>query len=336
MSDCNKLFSDFNKEITPSADQMSKMKSSREALEKKIVSKLQQELKQTPTFYTQGSSAKDMRTIIIKENGTYDADRGIYLPSKPSVSGETIQKYVYDAVKDHTKDGAEHRKKCIRVLYQSEYNIDFPVYYEVKGEDYSYMAVKGNDWIKDDPWHMIQWFSDKKDKDGQLLRVIKYLKAWSSKSSFKMPSGIALAVWAAQGFVESAGRDDISLLETLKTIKSSLGTIVTCYAPVEPKDDLTSKLSVTQKENFKTALGNFIDDGQKAVDETNQLAASKLWRVHLGARFPYGKDEDVDSKSRTLMASAGLILDGVAKLNRDGLINTTTGIDHKPHRNYGG
>ncbi|MBC8884274.1 hypothetical protein H9X57_15490 [Flavobacterium piscinae] len=260
-------FLDFNKVITPSNEEMQKMKTSREALEKKITAKLREKLNMTPTYYTQGSGAKDMKTIIIKEDGTYDADRGVFLPQKPEVSADTVQKYIYDAVKDHTADGAEHRKKCIRVLFKSAYNIDFPSYYEVKDEDYAYMAVKGNGWIKDDPWHMVNWLAKHKDSNGQLVRIIKYLKVWSSKCNFKMPSGIAFAVWVCNNFSEKLDRDDESLYETLKSIKAELYWSVTCISPVEPFDDLTSKLSQDQKEKFKKELDKFVDDAKDALDE---------------------------------------------------------------------
>ena len=338
MANCNKLFGDYNKTITPTQTQMQQMKTSREALEKKITAKLEEKLDMTPTYYTQGSASPEMKTIIIKENGTYDADRGVYLPKEPDVSAETVQRYVYDAVNDHTADGAEHRKKCIRVFYRCAYNIDFPVYYEVDGEDYAYMAVKGDGWIKDDPWHMITWFKGYKDTSGQLVRMVKYLKGWSSKvslNSFKMPSGIALTVWAARNFSGVADRDDECLHKLLQAIRSSVNYSVTCYAPVEPFDDLTAKLSDDQKSKFKAELDKFIADAKKALDEPNQLAASKLWQKHLGSRFPDGADEETDRKAKSLFSAAASVLGRTAQLDRAGQISSSTGVAHQFHRNYG-
>lgn len=335
MANCNKLFLDFNKVITPSNEEMQKMKTSREALEKKITAKFKDKLDMTVSYYTQGSSAKDMRTIIIKEDGTYDADRGVFLPEKPNVTAETVQKYIYDAVKDHTTEGAEHRKKCIRVFYKSAYNIDFPAYYEVKGEDYAYMAVKGDGWIKDDPWHMIKWLEKHKDSNGQLLRIIKYLKVWASKCNFKMPSGIAFAVWTSDNYSSKLDRDDESLYETLKNIKSELYWSVSCTSPVEPFDDLTSKLTQNQKDKFKKELDKFVADAKEALDEKNQLKSSKIWRDYLGDRFPLGVDEDIDAKEIALIKSATHVLSGSALLDTQGVINTTSGVPHQPHRNYG-
>lgn len=335
MSNCNKLFNDFCKVITPSLTEMQKMKTSRKALEKKIIDKIKEKLDVTPLFYTQGSGAKHMKTIIIKEDGTYDADRGVYLPKKPTVSAQTVQGYIYDAVKDHTDGGAEHRKKCIRVYYKSAYNIDFPIYYQVDGETFSYLAIKGDGWIKDDPEQMINWLEGYKDENGQLIRIIKYLKAWASKCSFKTPSGIALAVWAAKKFTELKDRDDKCLLNVLKGIQSDCWWSVTCTSPVEPYDDFTAKLNDDQKSKFKTALKNFIDDAELAIAEENQLEASKYWRKHLGERFPEGLNENIDARMNSLLSSAATVLSGSARLGNSGAINTTSGVQHQLHRNYG-
>jgi hypothetical protein len=336
MANCNKLFYDFNKIITPSSEEMKKMKKSREALQKKISEKLKDKLDVEVTYYTQGSSAKNMKTIIIKEDGTYDADRGVYLPEKPNVTAETVQRYVYEAVKDHTADGAEHRRKCIRVFYKCAYNIDFPVYYEVKDQEYAYLAVKGNGWVKDSPWETIEWLEKYKDENGQLIRIIKYLKAWASKLTIKTPSGIAFAVWACENFSEQIDHDDESLYRTLKAIRSAIGSSMACYAPVEPFDNYTEKLSPEQKDKFKKELDKFVDAAKDALDEKNQLESSKIWREYLGDRFPIGIDEDIDAKERALMFSATQILAGSAYLDQKGSINSSSGVTHKPHRNYGG
>jgi hypothetical protein len=334
MADCNKLFLDYNKAITPTSTQRQTMKTSRQSLEKKIADKLYEKLGMRVTFYTQGSDAHKMKTIIIKEDGTFDSDRGVYLPSKPSVSGETVQGYIYDAVKDHTKAGAQHRKKCIRVIFQCEYNIDFPAYYEVDDEDFAYMAVKGGQWIKDDPWHLITWLEKYKDADGQYIRVIKYLKGWASKSKSKMPSGIALSVWAARHFVAEADRDDKCLLNLLTAIKVTVQYTVTCYAPVEPFDDLTAKLTQVQKDNFLEELTLFCEDAQKAIDEEDQLKASRIWRKYLGYRYPEGTSKEDEKRANALLASAGIVTIG-AYLGRDGNINSISGVPHLVHRNYG-
>src|SRR4051812_38690848 len=99
MANTHKLFLDFKDVITPTSSQLESMRKSRVSLEEKITAKFLEKGLPTPSYFTQGSSAKDAKTIIIKENGTYDVDRGVYLSEKPEVSAETIKSYIYDAVK---------------------------------------------------------------------------------------------------------------------------------------------------------------------------------------------------------------------------------------------
>lgn len=335
MANCNKLFLDFNGTITPASGQMDKMRKSRVALEGKISQKIKDRIGINVSYFTQGSGASRMNTIIIKEDGTYDADRGVYLSEKPEEGPYQIQKMVFEAVKDHTDGGAMHKNKCIRVIYKAEYNIDLPVYYEIKNEPYAFIANRSGVWVKDDPSHMIEWFNDRKDENRQLIRLVKYLKVWASKTAIKMPSGIALTVWAARQYQVGTERDDQALSQLLSSIHTSLLGGIYCNSPVEPYDDLVSKLGEAQKQKFFTELGAFATSAKKALAEPNQLKASKVWQNYLGARFKDGVDQNLDEKERTLLATSQVVLSGMAKLSSGGQINSSVGIGHQEHRNYG-
>ena len=57
-------------------------------------------------------------------------------------------------------------------------------------------------------------------------------------------------------------------------------------------------------KNFLENLSAFIGDAKKAIDESNLLNASKLWRKHLGDRFPLGDDKDDESSSNFTRVAA--------------------------------
>ncbi|GHB43026.1 hypothetical protein GCM10008106_25170 [Mongoliitalea lutea] len=61
----------------------------------------------------------------------------------------------------------------------------------------------------------------------------------------------------------------------------------------------------TRKRNFLNSLSEFIEDAEKALKEDNQLKASKLWKKHLGSRYPEGNDEKVQNDSRYSAAILG-------------------------------
>jgi hypothetical protein len=241
-----------------------------------------------PDFFIQGSYK--MNTMVQKKDGSYDVDLGVFFSEKPNVTPTTVQSYVLDAVKNQTTSGAQHLRKCIRVNYVGEFNADLPVYYQLGTNTQAYIAVKYGDWVKDDPEKFINWVNDiRKSKeigsDGQLLRVIKYLKRWANLLPFKAPSGVALTVWVCNNFTASRDRDDDSVSKTVSNIYSSFWWAISCQCPVEPFDDLLNNLDSTQKDKFKDALNKLKEDAGKAVISSDINLAVSYWAKHLGDKF---------------------------------------------------
>lgn len=241
-----------------------------------------------PDFFIQGSYK--MNTMVQKKDGSFDVDLGVFFSEKPNVTPTTVQSNVLDAVKNQTSSGAQHLRKCIRVNYVGEFNADLPVYYQLGTNYQAYIAVKNGDWVKDDPEKFINWVNGiRKTKeisnDGQLLRVIKYLKRWANLLPFKTPSGVALTVWVANNFSASKDRDDDALLKTINRMYSSFWWSVSCQCPVEPFDDLISNLDSSQKDKFKEALVKFKDDAAKGLNASDINLAVSYWAKHLGDKF---------------------------------------------------
>ena len=279
MANLHNTFIQYCNTISLSANRKKKLIKSRKAVETSILDHFKNSTKlPVPKFYIQGSYKMD--TIITKKDNTHDVDLGVYFLTKPDILPRTIQKHVVKAVEWQTKAGAEHKEKCVRVIYQGEFDIDLPVYYFHKNAKHPQLATK-NGWESSDPKELIDWFSKKKDKKGQLLRIIKYLKSWANSRSHKMPSGIALTVWAAENYKKSS-RDDVALLETLKSInKHFFWNGIECINPATPKDDLISKLDSKQKKRFKSAIERLISDGEIAIKESNNAKAFNLWKQHF-------------------------------------------------------
>ena len=296
MANSNSLFQTFNTRISLSQGKKDKMKTSKDALRERIRKYFKENHSEyVPKFYIQGSYK--MKTAIRTKEDICDLDDGIYFFRQPNVVATTLQSWVRDAVDGHTTTSPEHRKKCIRNIFVNDYEIDIPVYYKVDDKEYQ-LAVKNNGWEDSDPKAMVDWFNSKKDADGTLLKIVKDLKAWCDYKRNKMPSGLAMSILAsnAKGKISySKDRDDISLRDTLKEIKKALDRKFECIVPAIPNDDLFADYDSTRKTNFLNALTAFIEDADKALQEKNQLKASKLWQKHLGDRFPDGEDKDEDN-----------------------------------------
>ncbi len=292
MANCHKLFTDFNDEISIGKGKKDKMATSKEALRTRIRKHFKEKHPEyEPKFFIQGSDK--MKSGIRTKDDICDLDDGIYFFRKPDVTATTLQGWVWDAVDGYTDTTPEHRKKCIRSIFAGDYEIDHPIYYKVDDENYK-LAVKNHGWDESDPKAMVSWFNNQKDKEGKLVRIVKDLKAWCDYKRNKMPNGLAMTILAsnAKNKIVLNDRDDITMKDILNEIKKALDLKFECIVPVVPGDDLFEDYDEVRKNNFLSALNDFLNDADAALKEVNQLRASKLWRKHLGDRFPLGKDEN--------------------------------------------
>lgn len=307
MSNCHQLFGKFNEEISLSSGKKSRMTTSKDALRERIKKFFKENHPgYDPKFYIQGSYK--MKSAIRTKDDVCDLDDGIYFFRQPEVTATTLQTWVWDAVYGYTGTDPEHRKKCIRKLFYKDYEIDYPIYYKVAGQEYQ-IAVKNTGWENSDPKAMIDWFTKQKDAEGRLIRIVKDLKAWCDFEPKKMPSGLAMTILAsnAKNRIVLNERDDITLKDILKEIKKAVSNKFECIVPAAPFDDLFAAYDQVRKDNFLTNLTQFIEDADKALAEPNELKASRLWRKHLGGRFPEGEDKNEPSKTNSTAARGALL-----------------------------
>jgi hypothetical protein len=297
MANCHNLFGGFNTEISLTSNKKSKMTTSKDGIRERIRKYFKENHSEyIPKFYIQGSYK--MKTGIRTKDDICDLDDGVYFFRTPDVTATTLQNWIWDAVNGYTSTSPEHRKKCIRNIFSGDYEIDIPVYYKVSGEEYQ-LAVKNNGWEDSDPKALIDWFNDKKDVNGKMIKVIKELKAWCDFKRHKMPSGLAMTVLAlnAKKNIVLNDRDDILLTDILREMKKTLALKFECIVPVTPKDNLFADYDTTRETNFLNNLDSFLSDAEAALKEQNHLKASRLWQKHLGNRFPDGEDKNEQSNS---------------------------------------
>ncbi|KAA5534561.1 hypothetical protein F0919_08035 [Taibaiella lutea] len=303
MANCHNLFYRFNEEISITTSKRNRLIDSKEKLRERIRKYFKENYPDyEPKFFIQGSYK--MKTIIRTKDDICDLDDGVYFFREPDVTATTLQSWVYNAVNGYTSNPSQHRKKCIRTIFSADYEIDMPVYYKVDGSIYQ-IAIKNEGWRNDDPKAMVDWFKSKKGKEKYLLSAVKYLKAWCDNKRNAMPSGLSMTILAANAKdkLVLGERDDINLTDVLKEIKKTLNKQFECIVPVAPNDNLFADYDEKRRSNFLTALDDFIMDADAALKEDNQLKASKLWRKHLGDRFPLGEDKSEDKNSNTKLIS---------------------------------
>lgn len=305
MANCNNLFIEFNGNLSITRTKKDSLILSKDNLRTKIKNYFTEKHPDyKPTFFIQGSYK--MNTQIRTKDDTCDLDDGVYFKNNPdNVTCSTLQRWVKEAVDGITDTTPSQRKKCVTVDYKAGYSIDLPVFlYNKDSDNHPKLAVKDDDWQDDDPKEFYDFFNQKKDLNGQLVRLVKYLKAWCDFKRQKMPSGLVMSVLGINNFL-SNDREDVALKFLLIEIERKLKADFKCVMPTTPKDDLFVDYDNNRKNNFMNNLAAFIEDARKAVDEEkNQLKASRLWQKHFGEKyFPDGKDENENTINTNSLSS---------------------------------
>ena len=293
MANCHKLFIEFNNLIALSPKRKKTLRTSRNAVRERIRKYFHDKQNGfVPKFHGQGSFM--MNTIIEPIDGEFDIDDGIYfkVDADPSQSIDTFHRWISEALDGHTKEKSVDKHTCVRLIYARQYHLDLPIYCIIEGQN-PRLAHKGKGWIESDPREFIKWFNKKADSNGQLKRVVRYLKAWSNYRKGTLPSGLVFSILAVNN-ISFDERDDIALYQTLLNIKNSLESSFTCYRPTIPfNENLLEKYSQTNKEYFLDQLDSFIRFSGKALEEsTSSTDACKAWQRHFGEnRFPSSPHE---------------------------------------------
>lgn len=319
MADLHEEFGIFHDQIALTTGKKDSLRKSRNAIRERIRKYFREKLEvKVPGFHGQGSFA--MITTVNPLDGEFDIDDGVYLQHLSEVDDsewptpETVHRWLVEATDGHTNEKPIDKRTCVRVRYAGQYHVDLPSYAILNGE---YMlAEKGEKgWNHSDPKALTEWFNDHVQNNGeQLRRIVRYLKAWAdhqSKKRGKMPNGLILTVLATRNFFPHE-RDDRALADTAAAISVDVNPVFCVFNPVDNTEELTSRLSDTQKARFQDAISDLASDGTNAINCISRKQASEIWQKQFGDRFPLvAEDDDTDEnqqkkKDATLLSTAYL------------------------------
>lgn len=285
-------------------------------------------LEETIEFQSQGSYVMDTIINPCRTEDEYDIDDGIYFignrGNHQRPSEQQFHDFIIESVKKgHKNNGYEKiddKATCVRVKYLGSngdfnYHVDLPIYYATDVSQPE-LADTESGWYISNPIAFIVWFEekiksgfkaeyilesqlyqdeyqtwldDRRKKDHQLRRIVRYLKAWGDNLQGDMPPGVIMTILAASNSNYQANdRDDICLRDTLTNIESWLiNNGVKCPRPTIPVgEDLFRSYSEDRKQYFMKALSEFIASANQAINSPTQEDACPKWRKHLGRRFP--------------------------------------------------
>lgn len=291
MANTNKQFLEFDVNTSIPTSKVKLMNEKRKKARTKIKKWFTENHPDYPiSFWIQGSH-KNSLNIRTKDDDC-DQDDGIYVDIDPddSVDGTTLQEWILEAVKGITTEDAEHKDRCVRNYYKpynmGSYHIDYPSYYKTDDMDHPMLTVRNANLEESDPKEFSDWLVEQTDDKGQLRRLIRYMKAWCDHIDGDMLNGLTLTVLACNNYIAKDGRDDEALYYTLLGIYRGLDHKWECIMPATPGDDLLERYDSTFQTSFMNALASLINDAKKALDEESKHEATKLWKKHMGKRYP--------------------------------------------------
>lgn len=310
MADCSPEFLRYNDAISLNQTEHEYLIGAQKAVERKI-EKYFSENNQCPKVEFIGQGSFSMETIIKPLKGDYDIDVGVYLRGYTNWQSswpkpETISQWLLNALQNHTSTPPRNKRTCVRIEYKPitnnkevAYHVDLPIYCDYVngwGNKKTRIGINGEDngWLKSDPVGLTNWFlekcqENKKDSE-QLIRLVKYLKAWKEFKStdIKFPSGMALTILMAKNY-KPDDRDDVSFKETIRRSFNNHFCPFFCSdsisKPVEPFNNVLERLTTIQLKNFIKCFEELVDDAILAVKEPDKEKTLKIWRLHFDGRM---------------------------------------------------
>lgn len=201
-------------------------------------------------------------------------------------------------------DPPEARTNAVTVWYADGYHVDFAVYrrsVDVGGQVVHEHA--GADWAVRDPAEVTQWFDatvEAKSPKGsfvavrpnQMRRVVRLIKWFSrSRASWDLPGGMIISTLVDECYRPHLSRDDVSVYETLKALKSRLDLYCQVYHPAGDGRDLTGKETyLKQVERLRDKLGMVIPKLEILETECTRDQARGAWDWVFNHSFWGGAD----------------------------------------------
>lgn len=288
-SNCDDLFKKFNQTITIHPDKVANLRRAHNTIRSKVTSYFEKYTNlPIPNFYIQGSYK--MGTIIENRSTICDVDLGVFFPQHPNMNVKTIQNHLKNALIGHTSRGVTIKTNCVRLNYVRDFHIDLPIYFIDNYSGKTFFGSRGYDWEHSEPKDFIEWFKNETNNKSQLIRIIRYLKAWAdyskTKKGKKFPSGLALTLWAIQCY-EKSNRDDVSFFNTSSAIMEYLHNKKTWNAimPVAPGDDVMHRLTSSQKKAFYDEIDKMVSSAADALSAPSLIESRSKWRNIFGNRF---------------------------------------------------
>jgi cyclic GMP-AMP synthase DncV-like protein len=266
------------------------------------------------TFEHRDQGSYAMYTINQHPDGDYDIDEAIIfakddLPSSSWRSRKRIEEAMQEGGGNFSQE-PEAKTNCVRVYYAEGHHIDLAIYRQYEDEDgQEVYEHAGTEWTPRHPMKITNWFNDTVHQlspprgqgatvaKGQMRRVVRWLKMFAkSRESWDLPRGLIISVLVAECYKSDPYGDDVSLYNTIVSIRDWLNANEAKEVPnpVDPDQLLTSRnIDVSRLERFEQKLDSAISHLDVLFDaECDREDALKAWHWFFQHSFWSTEDEN--------------------------------------------
>ncbi len=298
MADCHQSFIDYLGALDLVGTQEEKLRTSRDALLRRISNRFKADGKRIPDYEPQGSYALNTQNRPISED--FDLDHGVYLVHWADYEGPTVAtafQLISQAVEGHTTEPLPHKDTCVRVQYKAAadgtpaHHVDLAIYRK-KSDGTRLYAHRVKGWLPSDQKGFIAYYQAHSDE--QIRALVRLFKGWSdyqgTKGGEKMPSGFHFTVCVLECAKASPDRHDRAFVLTAEAIRNRLaayrlGTAPPIRRPVVPGEDIFAEYSPGRLIHLIEKLNEISVEGRRALNEADPGAAKRIWRKLFGDRF---------------------------------------------------
>jgi hypothetical protein len=294
MTNLNREFRMFYRQIHLSASQEKLISDLRQSLRKKIKLYFEQRLDlRPPKLFSRGRQAS--ATSISPAFGEIVVQEGVLLLHirRNSIAKwpepEIVHLMMLNAIQDFTPDAPVDKMYSVCVKFNGLVRIEISIL--TRGPDTNMLAINGaRGWQPDVQQHLAAWFKDQIKHQGvQLRRIARYLHAWADFHANRMEGFsrlLPLDILAALYFQADNERDDKSLAGTAAAIIAAAPCDFRWRSPFGGENTLPWFLSQQQNRRFIQLLEVLAEKGRLAVMTKDRMHACAIWRGLLGERFP--------------------------------------------------
>jgi hypothetical protein len=315
----------------------------RDRLDERLPGVFEEAGEECPPYYYRNQGSYEIGTGVVPTDGDFDIDQGLYFEVSTNDYPDPVvlKERVCSALEGHTDDVCI-RRSCVTVFYHNDgeriYHVDIAVYSDGQsnGDGKSRIAKgKANSGIEYRIWEVSdpQALTDAIDARflgtndrAQFRRTVRYLKRWKDINFIvegnAAPIGIGLtgAVYyhlrPTYKDVFSGKADDLLALKDL--VQTLLGEFrevwdttenksvrrLVVNLPVEPWNDLFSKMTNKQMEEFEAQLKSLASTLESAYEEVDPVVACQILQTAFGEDFPVPPPEETAKRHSPAIVSS--------------------------------